>query len=67
MKTNVIDFPGHGGGNRHDPDDKRAMESDFLAMANHVAAMADKTPWPRWTKCVAAELRRIARDMGERR
>lgn len=66
-KSNVVNFPGPVGGNRQSPTPTRnEMTHDFMVMANYLTAWSDLTPWPKWTSCVAAELRKLARDMDER-
>jgi hypothetical protein len=65
-KTNVVQFPGPTGGNRNGlPHTHCAMSHDFMVMANYLTTCADETPWPKWTACVASELRRLARDIGK--
>jgi len=64
-ENNVIAFPqGRTGGNRGRPAMRdEDMVKDFIAIANYLDAVADRTGWRLWVTGLAREMRSMAQNI----
>lgn len=61
----IIPFPtDRGGCNRYGPNKgEKELAHDLLCIANYFDACADITAVPAWMRCMATEVRKVARGM----
>lgn len=61
---NVVNFPGDRHKGLAGPAaESYELETNLLAFANFLDAIAGRTPYPLWMKAMAGETRRMVREM----